>query len=377
MSIHARFPFAYKADVVTARGFFDGRLLVDTVNIDVPVMSATDCPVVMTWKTTWNARRPGNSFQAGEGEAMAIRHRDGRYYLPVKPQAEGLDRLTADHLPGRGRHDYGVDGSEALGALYDRHLPGGDDRARALREWLTGKFKRQPVEDDIQTRSKSDYLVRRAEASELASRLAVIDGVLHVEVCEPKFVVNETYFNSRDDVPPGVTSCPLVAIFVGEARFGARLSHFNVRQLDARAESRVVSMREFDALIKEYDRQGTPVLLYFDDLQVSDDLDFQFDGELNRRWRVVAEVVSLFADQVQTMPEAHAVTWMRLRRIAAMRENEVTREAVDDIYEDVVALVSLIDIKDRDRARLLAAKEWWNDAPITFEMGGRAAPSPR
>ncbi|MBY3433636.1 hypothetical protein HFN89_05685 [Rhizobium laguerreae] len=308
---------------------------------------------------------------------MAIRHRDGRYYLPVKPQADGLDRLTADHLPGRGRHDYGVQGSEALGSLYDRHLPGGDDRARTLREWLTGKFKRQPVEDDIQTRSKSDYLVRKAEASELASRLAVIDGVLHVEVCEPKFVVNETYFNRRDDVPPGVTSCPLVAIFVGEARFGARLTHFNARQLDAKAESRVVSMRELDDLLDEYDRQDTPVLLNFDDLEVSDDLDFKFGGEANRRWRVIGEVVSIFAHQVPTMTEAHAASWMRLRRVVSMPERDVSHEALDGIYEDVVALVSAIDAKDRDRPRLLGATDWWNDAPITLAMGGSGTPTPR
>jgi hypothetical protein len=377
MSIPARLPFAYSADFFTARGIADRRVLIDTVDVDVPTLSATECPVVMTWRTSWSPRRPNAKFTEEGGDMFSLRHREGRYFLPVKSQTAGLAHLTADHLPGRGRHDYGVDGSEALGNLYDRHLPGGDDRGRALKGWLTGKFKRQPIEADIVSRSKSDYSDKKTEATAMAARLAVIDGVLHVEVQEPKIVADTYYHNTRPDLPPGSSSCPLLAIFVGEARFGARLPQFGLRQLGAKEESRVVSMRELDDLINEYDRQGTPVLLNFDDLEVSDDLDFKFDGEANRRWRVVSEVVSMLAHQMISMPEEHAMSWLRLRRVATTPENEVTHEALDNVYYDLVSLCSAIDIKDHDRARLLRATEWWNDAPITLEMGGLGTPIPR
>ncbi|MCS4089217.1 hypothetical protein [Rhizobium sp. BK176] len=378
MSIPARFPFAYTADVRTARGFFDNRVLVDTVDIDVPTMADAECPVVMTWRTSWDGRRPGNAFVAEhDKKTFVIRHRGGRFYSPVEPNDKGLGHLSEDHLPRRERHGYGAEGSVALGNLYDRYLPGGESRVEAVKKWLTGDFKRQPTESDILSRAKSDYLTRKAEAKKVASRLMVIGGVLHVEVCEPKFVVGTTYFNNRNDMPRGATCCPLVAILLEEAKFGARLPHFGMRRLDAKEETRTASMRQLDELIAYYDTRGTPILLHFDDLEISDDVEFEFDGELNRRWRVVCEVVSMLADQVQMMPEAAAMAWMRLRRVAAMREADVTREAVDDLYEDVVGLVSSIDVKDMDRQRLLDATEWWNDAPIKLEMGHLAGPAPR
>jgi hypothetical protein len=329
----------------------------------------------MAWKTSWDCRRPGNALSAEAN--FEIRHRDGRFYSRVEPNDNRLAYLSADHIPRRGRHEYGVEGSEALGNLYDRHLPGGEDRVEAVKQWLTGKFKRQPTEDDVLSRTKSDYLAKKAEATRLASGLMMIGEVLHVEISEPKLLVNTTYFNRRDDMPVGATFCPLVTIFLGEARFGARIPQFGTRQLDAKEDSRTVSMLELEELISEYDASATPVLLNFGDLVISEDVDFHFDGELNRRWRVVSEVVTIFADNVQTMPEDKAMAWMRLRRVAAMRENEVTLDAVDDTYEDLVDLVSSIDIKDRDRARLLAATEWWNEAPITLEMRGPSAPSQR
>lgn len=378
MSIPARFPFAYTADIRTARTVFDSRVLVDTVDVDVPTMSDAECPVVMTWRTSWDGRRPGNAFNTEhEKTEMALRHRGGRFYRRIEANNGEIAHLTADHLPRRERHGYGIDGSVALGNLYDRYLPGGEGRVEAVKKWLTGNFKRQPTEDDIISRTKSDYLSRRAEATELASRLAVIEGVLHVEVCEPKFVVVQKYFNQRDDMPRGVTCCPLVSIFLGEARYGARVGHFGTRQLDARQESRATAMHNLEELIAAYEAQETPVLLHFDDLVISEDLDFRFDGELNGRWRIVAEVVSRFADQIQMMSEATATAWMRLRRVAAMRERDVTREDVDDLYEDVVTLVSLIDGKEMDRQRLLDATEWWNDAPIKLAMGNILGSGPR
>jgi hypothetical protein len=378
MSIPARFPFAYTADIRTTSSVFDARVLVDTVDVDVPTMSEEECPVVMSWRTSLDARRPGKAFDPKHKTySFAVRHRNGRFYRQIEPNNNEIASLSADHLPRRERYGYGAEGSVALGNLYDRYLPGGEGRVEAVRKWLAGNFKRQPTEDDILSRTKSDYLKRKAEATELASRLAVIGGVLHVEVCEPKFVVGTMYFNRREDMPRGTTSCPLVAIHLDEARLGARLGHFGTRRIDAKGESRAVSMRQLDELIAEYDAQGTPVLLKFDDLVISEDLDLQFDGELNGRWRVVEEVVSRFADQVQAMPEAMAVAWMRLRRVATMRESEVTREAVDDLYQDILNLVSSIDVKDMDRQRLLDSSEWWNEAPIAFQMGGTPTPSPR
>ena len=122
--------------------------------------------------------------------------------------------------------------------------------------------------------------------------------------------------------------------------------------------------------------KGMPVLL-FDDLVINANVDFKFDRDINSRWRVVGEVVSRFSDLAPTMPDAQFVSWARLRRLAPMPEDGVTIQVLDEVYDDLVGLCMTIDVKDRDRARLLASANWWNDAPVTIDMGSHGASAPR
>ncbi|MCV9964243.1 hypothetical protein OIU34_20365 [Pararhizobium sp. BT-229] len=373
MSIPIRFPFAYKADIATDRGVFDGRILVDVVEADIPSMTASECPVAMTWRTYGEFHRPGEK-SAGEGKPMIVRHREGRYYIPLQSLEEGKYHKAED-LPGRGRHDYGAEGNKGLANLYDRLAPGGEEKNRALREWFAGKFRRQPVEDDILRRSKSDREARKAEALDVVSRLAIVDGIVHIQVSEPKLAVDTCYFNHRRDMPHGVSSCPLVAVFVGEGRFGARLPHLGSRTLDAKPETLVVAIDELDDLLAEYETAGVPVLMNFDSLEFDPSLPISVDRDINRRWRAIGEVVQRFAGDVMALSDAQLQAWCRLRRVSSMREHEVTREDLDTVYDDLVGLCASIDYKDRDRARLLEMTEWWNDAPISIglEAGGNRA----
>jgi hypothetical protein len=363
MDIPIRFPFAYKADVATDRGFFDGRVLVDVVEADIPSLTDSECPIMMSWRVYWDSHRPGGSSE-GEGKPMIVRHREGRYYIPLDTLGDG-NHHKAEDLPGRGRHDYGTANS-SLANVYDRHAPGGEERNRALREWFAGKFRRQPVEDDILRRSKSDREARKAEAMEVVSKLAVVDGIVHIQVPEPKLAVDKCYFNTRRDMPPGVSSCPLIAVFLGEARFGARLPHFGTRTLDAKPETRVVALDELDHLLAEYAADDIPVLMNFDSLEIDPSLEFSFNRDINRRWRSVGEVVEHFAGDVMTLSDAGLKAWCRLRRVSALREDEVTAERLDAVYDDFVGLCGTIDRKDRDRERFLAAAEWWDEAPISI-----------
>lgn len=374
MSIPIRFPFAYKADVATARGYFEGRILVDIVDVDVPTMTSSDCPVVMTWRTDHNYRTPFNHIDKNEGELLSLRYRDGKFYAPVKSYPDVGQQLEVQHLPTRGIHDYGAQGSGALAHLYDRYALGGEERFLALAGWFDGKFRRQPVEGDILRRSKSDRAARREEAHDIARRLAVIDSVVHFEVAEPKFVVGTCHFNRRPDMPTDTRSAPLISIFYEEARFGARLTHFGRRTFDAKPESRAVSMRELDTLLDEYRAEQVPVLLDFDDLEVDDDLDFLFDAEANKRWRLIGDFVSRFSTDIQSMPDTEVLAWLRLRAVASLRENKVTHEALDAAYDDLIALWSTIDNKDRYRAQALALLEWWDEAPISIDATANTPP---
>lgn len=375
MHIAARYPFAYKAAAIsTSAGVLLDRVLVDTIDVDVPVLSSAKFPVAVSWKTDFNYRTPSASFDEGRGKPMYIRHHNGRFYRPLG-LTEASPGLAAESLPGRGKADFGTDLDGQLAFLSDRRQPSGEDRFKSVRGWLAGKYKRQPKEEDVIWRTDSDYLIRKAEAEVIASRLAVIDGIVHAEVYEPKLAVGTCYFHRRDDMPEGVSNCPLIAIFFGESRFGAQLPHFNSRPLDAKTESLVVSITELAGLLSRFEGQGVPVLLDFDDLAISEDVDFGFDGKINRRWRVVGEAVSRFANQVLTMPTDWFQAWARLRDVSMLSESDVSSDVLDGVYDDYVRLCSTIDAKDRDRARLLEAAEWWNEAEISF--GASIPMSPR
>lgn len=370
MTIATRFPFAYKADITTAKGDFRDKVLIGTVDVDIPVLTDAECPVAITWRTDWAYRVPEGRFGDGRGERRYLRYADGQYYRPIGQKSDAP--LTAVQLPGSDIKDHGKDYGGLLSGLYDRHEPGGEDRVTAVRQWQQGKFVRQPLENDILTRTKSDYLQRKAEAERIAERLIVVDGVVHIEVNEPKLAVGTAHFSQRDDMPAGVKKCPLIAVFWGEARFGARLPHFNARAMDAKADNFAVALSELDSLLEDYSEAGTPVLLDFDDLSIDADLCFDFDSEANKRWRAIGEVVSRFSDQASTMPEAQFMSWARLRAVANLREQDVTCDALDGIYDDFITLCSLIDTKDVDRQRLFATADTWNDAVISVDFSGRS-----
>jgi hypothetical protein len=366
MTIPARFPFAYKATFATARDFFSDRMLVGTIDVDVPVMTSAECPVAVSWRTDRDQRTPAARFGESQGKSKYVRHRDGRVYSPLSLRGEGPG-LSVESLPRQDRSDFINDPEGEIAFLFNRPLPGWEDRFKTLKGWLGGKYKRQPKEDDVMMRMNSDYAIRKAEAEAIAPRLAVVDGVVYTQVHEPKLSVSTYYFHRRGDMPEGVSQCPLVSVFLGEARFGAKWPpHSNSQGLDAKAESLVISITELDDLLRSFKDRGLPVLLDFDDLALSDRVEFEFNGEANRRWRVVGEVVSRFADQVLRMPESVFQSWARLRSISMLPETDVTVETLEGAYDDYIRLCSTMDPKDRDRARLMEAAEWWNEAQISL-----------
>lgn len=377
MNYLVRFPYAYIArDIFTGKTSYTDKVMVDVVEVDVPRLDGRDFPIVMRWRSHWQAVSMDGELPADSAECL-IRHghREGkdRFYAPFGAFCSATETLTADHLPGRDRHDHGAPGNDVLSHFVDTRSPNGSERYKAVKDWLGGRMKRQPTEADVVYRWNADRDLRRREAEDFASTLVVIDGIVYREIPEPKFLVASEPVHV-DRAGFGMTMCPVISIHLGEAKVGEYWSTSR-HVVDDTDKILPYAMPDIDVLLGRHGSPAAPLHKLFDDLWVADWVDFAFDRDLNARWRILGSVVDQFRSTIGEMDDSVIESWLRLRRVADAKESDVTPNALDDAYDDLVRLANCLDEKSPAKRRFVESLVKWEEAEIHIpDINHRRAP---
>lgn len=348
------FPYAYVANVSTAKVDDDRRAIVETFEVDVPEVSETDAPVVATWRETDALPRGGWTFERHPYIDMHVRHHEGRFYKMAGRRAGSDIVVTAGMLPPPGTVKF--NGNPDVSAMYPS---GGTDDHKAqsaLYLWYGGRWGRQPTEGDITRRRKSDMAARAVSARELADGLVVVGGVVYQRVAEPKLVLVHDYATEWS-----------ARVVLGEAGFSGRFDRTDIGFGNDHIE--ILNLAEAGTALAGFTDGGPNSLRpYATDIRILDDRPFVFDSARNSLWRAAGAVVADLATDLRSMAPVDLTAWGKLRDFAEAREESLTETDFEAAMTHVEVLRLNLDPKNTVLADLFDALDrLWEAAPISGE----------